>query len=67
MFVLKNAEELNKLFMRNKDMSILLDEKDRSTLHELINELPDNDISSSLLKKILTLQVIHRLIITTKY
>ncbi|XP_025405268.1 uncharacterized protein LOC112679609 isoform X3 [Sipha flava] len=57
MFVLKNAEELNQLFMRNKDMSMLLDEKDRNILHEFINELQiTKDNCLSLLKTFLTLQ-----------
>lgn len=58
MFVLKNAEELNKLFMRNKDMSILMDENDRNTFHELINELP-TDSCSNPLHTFLALQVIY--------
>jgi len=41
MFVLNNAEELNKLFMRNKDINMLLNEKDRNELHNMINELPE--------------------------
>lgn len=58
MFFFKNAEELNALFMRNKDMNMLLNEKDRSTLDNLINKLSE-DIDSNLLKTILELQVIH--------
>lgn len=56
MFLYKNAEELNKLLIRNKDMSMLLNEQDRSTLDNLINEL-SKDINSNLLKTILELQV----------
>lgn len=54
MFLNKNAEELNELLLRNKDMSMLLNEKDRSTLDNLINELSRD---SNLLKTILGLQV----------
>jgi len=56
MFLYKNAEELNELLIRNKDMSILLNEQDRSSLDNLINEL-SKDINFNLLKTILGLQV----------
>jgi len=56
MFLYKNAEELNELLIRNKDMTMLLNERDRSTLDNLINEL-SKDINSNLLKTILGLQV----------
>lgn len=58
MFVLNNAEELNELFMRNKDLNMLLNEKDRETLHDLINKL-SKDNCSKLLQTFLSLQVIH--------
>lgn len=57
MFLFKNVEDLNELFVRNKDISILLNEKDRSTLNNLIKELSE-DINSNLVKTILGLQVI---------
>lgn len=58
MFILNNAEELNNLFMRNKDLHVLLNEKDQETLHDLINELSeDNSLNS--LHTFLSLQVIH--------
>jgi len=56
MILYKNAEELNELLIRNKDISMLLNEQDRSTLDNLINEL-SKDINSNLLKTILGLQV----------
>jgi len=56
MFLFKNVEELNELFIRNKDMSMLLDEKDRGTLDNLIIEF-SKDTNSNLLKTILGLQV----------
>lgn len=59
MSVLKNAEELNKLFMRNKDMNKLLIEQDRNTLHNLINNLSEDNCSTSL-QTFLALQVIHQ-------
>lgn len=57
MVVWKNAEELNALFMRNKDLNILLNEKDRQILHDLINELSQDNFSNSL-QIFLSLQVI---------
>lgn len=57
MFVWKNVEELNALFMRNKDLNILLNEKDRQILHDLINELSQDNFSNSL-QTFLSLQVI---------
>lgn len=57
MILFKKVEELNKLFIRNKDMSILLNEQDRKTLDNLIDELSEADINSNLLKTILGLQV----------
>lgn len=57
MILFKKVEELNELFIRNKDMSMLLNEKDRRTLDNLINELSEEDINSNLLKTILGLQV----------
>ncbi|KAL4091999.1 hypothetical protein QTP88_026590 [Uroleucon formosanum] len=56
MILFKKVEELNELFIRNKDMSMLLNEKDRRTLDNLINELSEEDINSNLLKTILGLQ-----------
>lgn len=56
MFVLKNAEELNKLFLRNKEMDILLNVEDRNLFHYLINEISE-DGCSHLLQTFLTLQV----------
>lgn len=56
MFLYKNAEKLNELLIRNKDMSMLLNEQDRNALDNLINEL-SKDINSNLLKTILGLQV----------
>ncbi|KAL5236081.1 hypothetical protein ACI65C_003491 [Semiaphis heraclei] len=56
MILFKKVEELNKLFIRNKDMSILLNEQDRKTLDNLIDELSEADINSNLLKTILGLQ-----------
>uniref|UniRef100_A0A2S2NBR7 Fanconi anemia group A protein n=1 Tax=Schizaphis graminum TaxID=13262 RepID=A0A2S2NBR7_SCHGA len=55
MFLFKNVEVLNELFIRNKDMSMLLDEKDRDTLDNLIIEF-SKDTNSNLLKTILGLQ-----------
>lgn len=57
MILFKKVEELNELFIRNKDMSMLLNEKDRRTLDSLINEISEKDINSNLLKTILGLQV----------
>jgi len=57
MILFKKVEELNELFIRNKDMSMLLNEKDRRTLDCLINEISEEDINSNLLKTILGLQV----------
>jgi len=57
MILFKKVEELNELFIRNKYMSMLLNEKDRRTLDSLINELSEEDINSKLLKTILGLQV----------
>lgn len=57
MILFKKVEELNELFLRNKDMSVLLNEKDRKTFDNLINELSGEDINSNLLKTILGLQV----------
>jgi len=57
MILFKKVEELNELFIRNKDMSMLLNEKDRRTFDNLINELSEKDINSNLLKTILGLQV----------
>lgn len=57
MIPFKKVEELNELFIRNKDMSMLLNEKDRRSLDNLINELSGEDINSNLLKTILGLQV----------
>lgn len=56
MLVLKNAEKLNNLFMRNKDVNMLLNAKDRDMFHDLINELSKDDYSH-LLQTFLTLQV----------
>ncbi|XP_022170246.1 uncharacterized protein LOC111033684, partial [Myzus persicae] len=56
MIPFKKVEELNELFIRNKDMSMLLNEKDRRSLDNLINELSGEDINSNLLKTILGLQ-----------
>lgn len=61
MSVLKNAEELNKLFMRNKDMNKLLIEEDRNMLHNLINNLSEDNPSTSL-QTFLALQVIYCLL-----
>lgn len=52
----RNAEELNKLFMRNNDVKMLLSKVDRYTLDELIKELSEEDYSSSL-QTFLSLQV----------
>lgn len=57
MYVLKNAEELNILFMRNKDISVLLDENDRNILHELINDFT-TDSCSNPIQTFLALQVL---------
>lgn len=57
MILFKKVEKLNELFIRNKNMSMLLNEKDRRTLDNLINELSEEDINSNLLKTILRLQV----------
>jgi len=57
MILFKKVEELNELLIRNKDMSMLLNEKDRRTLDSLINEISEKDIDSNLLKTILGLQV----------
>jgi len=56
MILFKKVEELNELFIRNKDMSMLLNEKDRRALDSLINEISEED-NSNLLKTILGLQV----------
>jgi len=57
MILFKKVEELNELFIRNKDMSMLLNEQDRKILDNLIDELSEADINSNLLKTILGLQV----------
>lgn len=57
MFILRNAEELNKLFLRNKDVKMLLSKEDRDTLDDLIKELSEDDYLSSL-QTFLSLQVI---------
>jgi len=57
MFIFNNAEELNELFIRNKDMNILLNNEDRYTLNNLIKELSENNCSN-LLQIFLKLQVI---------
>ncbi|VVC43188.1 Hypothetical protein CINCED_3A017688 [Cinara cedri] len=45
MFILKNAEELNNLFIRNKEMNVLLREQDRKTLYDLIDKLSKDNCS----------------------
>jgi len=57
MFIFNNAEELNELFIRNKDINILLNNEDRYTLNNLIKELSENNCSN-LLQIFLKLQVI---------
>lgn len=56
MFILKNAEELNNLFTRNKEINMLLDKSDRNALHDLINEVSEENCSNSL-RTFLALQV----------
>lgn len=56
MFVLKNAEELNKLFVRNKEMNMLLNTEDRNILNNLLNEVSKAGYSH-LLQTFLALQV----------
>jgi len=65
MFVLNNAEELNKLFIRNKDMNMLLNEKDRSELLNMINELPEDHCLNSI-QTFLALQVKYSFLIIAK-
>lgn len=60
MLILKYAEQLNDLFLRNKDLHVLLNEEDRITLHDLLDELSENNGSSSL-HTFLSLQVMNLL------
>ncbi|XP_050436466.1 Fanconi anemia group A protein homolog [Adelges cooleyi] len=39
MFLIKNVEELNDLFLRNSEMYLLLNEKDRKTFYDFTNTL----------------------------
>lgn len=57
MLILKNAEELNNLFMRNKDMNSLLNGQDRKLLNNLFDELSKENCSD-IVHTFLTLQVI---------
>lgn len=57
MFILKNAEELNSLFMRNKDVNVLLSEQDKNILYDLFEKL-SKDNYSNIVQTFLTLQVI---------
>lgn len=53
---MNNAEELNKLFMRNKNINMLLSYEDRHTLEDLINIITKNN-HLNLLQTFLMLQV----------
>lgn len=53
---MNNAEELNKLFMRNKHINMLLSYEDRHTLEDLINIITKNN-HLNLLQTFLMLQV----------
>lgn len=53
---MNNAEELNKLFMRNKNINMLLSYEDRHTLEYLINIFTKNN-HLNLLQTFLMLQV----------
>lgn len=58
MFFLNNAEELNKLFLRNKDINMLLNYEDRNTLIDFIKNVSKENYSN-LLQAFLGLQVIY--------
>jgi len=54
---LNNAEALYKLFTRNNNFNVLLNEKDRNEFNDIINGLPEERCSNSL-QTFLALQVV---------